>query len=128
MAYTIKQYAEALYHSLQEAGPKDHNAIIENLVQVMKRNSDLSKYEQVVFEYERIQQKADGVIPTEITVAKKALADDKIWNDLNKQADNKLLKLRKKVDEEIIGGVVIRMGDTQIDASIRTQLDSLKSL
>jgi len=43
---------------------------------------------------------------------------------------NKLVKghyeLKKKIDEQLIGGVVIRIDDQMIDASIKNELEELK--
>ena len=36
------------------------------------------------------------------------------------------VELTKKVDEKLIGGAVIRMGDKQLDASVIRQINDLK--
>ena len=35
-------------------------------------------------------------------------------------------EVTEEIDEELIGGFVVRMGDTQIDASVESQLNNLK--
>jgi F-type H+-transporting ATPase subunit delta len=39
----------------------------------------------------------------------------------------KNLELKKKIDESLIGGVTIKVDDTLIDASVKSQLDKLKN-
>lgn len=39
---------------------------------------------------------------------------------------NKNVTLENKVDESILGGVLIRLGNTQIDGSVKTRLDNIK--
>jgi F-type H+-transporting ATPase subunit delta len=49
-------------------------------------------------------------------------------DELTKTLKNKLgcdITLTATVDESLIGGVVIKAGDTIIDASMKSQLDSL---
>jgi F-type H+-transporting ATPase subunit delta len=46
----------------------------------------------------------------------------KIVND----ATGRVVKLTEKIDESLIGGYVLRVGDNQIDASIRKQLNDLR--
>jgi F-type H+-transporting ATPase subunit delta len=36
------------------------------------------------------------------------------------------LEITEEIDPELIGGFIVRMGDTQIDASISNQLNNLK--
>lgn len=42
------------------------------------------------------------------------------------EATGKTVELEERVDEKLIGGYVLRVGDRQIDASIRTRLNDLK--
>ena len=42
-----------------------------------------------------------------------------------KEREGKDVKIRTKVDPEVLGGLVVRIGSTQIDSSIRTRLNTL---
>jgi len=46
--------------------------------------------------------------------------------DFIKKFEKKQVELTEKIDENIIGGAIIRMGDKQIDASVRTSIHKLK--
>lgn len=37
------------------------------------------------------------------------------------------VRLRTRVDEEILGGLIVRVGDKLIDASVRTQLEEIRN-
>ena len=43
-----------------------------------------------------------------------------------RQTQGKLVELEEKIDPKIIGGYVLRVGDQQIDGSIRNQLNELR--
>ena len=42
------------------------------------------------------------------------------------EATGKTVELEEKVDDKLIGGYILRVGDRQVDASIRKQLNDLK--
>jgi len=68
-----------------------------------------------------------GIVPMTLTSATKL--DDgvkaSILEKLNKQVKGSI-QLTEKIDESLIGGFVVRMGDTRIDASISHQLNEMK--
>jgi F-type H+-transporting ATPase subunit delta len=43
------------------------------------------------------------------------------------QQTGKIIQLEEKVDPDLIGGFVLRVGDIQVDDSIRTNLRNLKN-
>ena len=59
--------------------------------------------------------------PMELTEAEK----DKIEKRLLETTDYKSFEMDYKVDEELIGGMVIRIGDRVVDSSIKTKLYNL---
>jgi len=50
----------------------------------------------------------------------------KQFNKIVADATGKTVELEEKINEKLIGGYVLRVGDTQIDASIKSRLNSLK--
>ncbi|PWH85536.1 ATP synthase F1 subunit delta [Brumimicrobium oceani] len=68
-----------------------------------------------------------GIVPMTITSAVKldAKVKDTILERLNKSIKGSI-ELTEKVDESLIGGFVVRMGDTRVDASIAHQLNEMK--
>lgn len=68
-----------------------------------------------------------GIVPMTITSATKldASTRDAIIAKVQSSVEGKL-EVEEKVDESLIGGFVVRMGDQQIDASVANQLNNLK--
>ncbi len=125
MAVSIQQYATALYESLQETTGKDHDIVIENLVQVLKRSNELHKFEAIIDAFEKLHKEHAGVTEATVTTATPVKIDKTMMDELNAMAGSKV-DITQKVDESIIGGVIIRMEDTQLDASVKTKLEHLK--
>jgi F-type H+-transporting ATPase subunit delta len=68
-----------------------------------------------------------GIVPMTITSATQldASTRDAIIAKVQSSVEGKL-EVEEKVDESLIGGFVVRMGDQQIDASVASQLNNLK--
>lgn len=125
MRFTKVQYAKALQESLEGTASKDHDSIIERFVEILKKNNDLAGFEAIVEEYEKLAKSNQGITEAEVTVAQEMKLDTGLIDSLNKAVGEKV-ELKVKVDESIVGGIVVRAGDTLIDASVRKQLENLK--
>lgn len=124
MKITAKQYAESLLLALQETKPTDHDKVIDNFLKILVKNGDFSLHEKVMAEFEILDRKAKNISQAEVTFAKEAVSNAKILDELNELVGKKV-EIKKKVDENILGGVVVRVDDTLIDASVKTQLKTL---
>lgn len=98
----------------------------QNMVKLMAENSRLALMSDVLEQFEVARAKAENKIEAEVVSAFELSAEqtDELINTLK----NKLgcdVTLTTTVDESLIGGVIIKAGDTIIDASMKSQLDSL---
>lgn len=122
---TVDEYAQALLLAVQESRPEDHDVIIENLVGVLNGNGDLSKMEDIVARFEVLLAAQGATTQIDATFAREAVQNKQILNELNAIAGNQI-EIRSRVDDELVGGMVLRVDDTLIDASIKGQLDRMK--
>lgn len=122
---TSKQYAEALHEALSETDAKSHDLVINNFVKVLKANNDLDKYEKIINAYGDYVKSESTKVNAEIITARPMERNKDILETLNKLA-GKDAQVTQKVDERLIGGVVIKVDDTLIDGSIKGQLSRLK--
>ena len=124
MAISAKQYAEALLAGTQEIAEKDYDKVINNLIEILKANNDLNLFEKIITEFEILSASVQH--SAKITSAQPLNVDKDILTSLNKLAGEKLTT-ESEIDESLIGGVVIRIDDTLIDASIKNSLNNLKT-
>lgn len=124
MRITTTQYAEALYEAINQTSPNDHDLVLDNFVKILAQNDDLAKHAEIEKEYKILEMKARGISQAEITVARDMEVNSLLVDELNKVVAGKV-EIKKRVDEGIVGGVVVRVDDTLIDASVRGQLDKL---
>jgi F-type H+-transporting ATPase subunit delta len=93
-------------------------------VRILAQNGDLGKHEEIDNEFRKLKLESQGIKEAEVTLAKEAQMNHTIIEELNKVVKGKL-EIKQKIDESIIGGVVVRVDDTLIDASVKTQLNNL---
>ena len=70
-----------------------------------------------------------GVSRAQVTVAE-ALTDvqlSELKSSLTEATGGKSVEVDMKVDPEIIGGIVVRLGSRMVDASIKTKLNSIRT-
>ena len=127
MKFTAKNYAQALMDSLQDTAPKEHEKVLDNFAKLLAENNDLRLFEAIAEEFHKLELKKDGVKQVEITSAHPLGKDSEkaILNELNKLVGSKL-EIKKKVDEGLIGGVLVQVDDQVLDTSVKNQLEQLK--
>ena len=129
MKITSTQYAQALFDAVAETNPKDHDKVLDNFVRILAQNGDLGKYDEINAEFRKLKLSSEGIKEAEVTVAREAELNHQIIQELNAVVQARglpsKLEIKQKIDESIIGGVVVRVDDTLIDASVKTQLNNL---
>ena len=69
----------------------------------------------------------EGIIP--ITITSAIPLDDSIRDTIVAKIQNTVkdkLEIKEQIDESLVGGFVVKMGDMEIDASISNQFNNLK--
>ncbi len=98
-----------------------------NLLLLMVDKGRLPEIEALLKHLEFHWEKEQGVAKAEITAAFPLSKDleERLQKKLTKAA-NKEINLEITIDENIIGGLIIKLGDLLIDGSIRRDLEILK--
>lgn len=100
----------------------------QRFIKLLIQNSRLQYAPQIEEQFEQSRLDAEGMARVKVTSAH-SLEDaqrEKIKAAMTRRLD-KQIELSADTDEQLIGGAVIRYGDSVIDASIRGQLDALRS-
>jgi len=98
----------------------------ENLIKLLIEYKRLNLLPEISAAFEVLKATDEGILEAEIIVASKPI--DKEVNTLVQSLEkkfNKKIDAKVTIDEAIIGGTKIIVGDTVIDASIREQLTNL---
>lgn len=76
---------------------------------------------QKLYDLQKGIQKVEILTPVELTDAQR-----EEFKKVVAAAINKTVELTEKIDESLIGGYVLKVGDTQVDTSVKHQLNELK--
>lgn len=102
------------------------NADAQNLVKVLVEYSRMAIIPAISSAFETLKAQDEGVLEAQVISATKLSSAES--TDLVKKLEAKFSKKVEatfSIDKEILGGVKIVVGDTVIDASIQSQLQSL---
>ena len=106
---------------------KDSHKITEGTISMLVDNKRLSMLNEVATKYLILNEELKGKDVAIVTTAVPLTADleKKVLAKVSELTGNKV-SIENKIDENIIGGFVLRVGDLQYDASIANKLNSLK--
>lgn len=109
---------------LEKAKPSRTTA---NFLRVLLRNSRLTELGAINEKFASILEERSGTVSAEITSARPLSDGEKSELQANlAKLTGKMINLNFEIDEQIIGGVVTRVGSTVYDGSVKTQLENLK--
>jgi len=101
--------------------------IVRNFVRLLAEKGRIGEIEEIERELERLVAREQGRITVELTTAKQ-LTDDEARGIVDQiaKASGRKVEATRKVDPDLIGGVVLQAGSFRIDASVRGRLERLR--
>lgn len=101
---------------------------VTNLIKILCEKRRVFLFTDCIKEYEKLYNEKLGIkrvtaiTATPLSEKLKKKLIDKLEKEWGKKID-----LTEKVDESILGGIILRTDNSQTDASVRTRLDLIKS-
>ena len=102
--------------------------LLKNFLSFLVIKKRLFYLEQISKSFIETCSKKRGELKAELKSAKKLSSDEilKITNELTKNFSSKI-KLNYKHDESLIGGLIVQVGSTMIDTSIKNKLQQIEN-
>jgi F-type H+-transporting ATPase subunit delta len=98
-----------------------------NFLQVLLQNQRLAELGEVNKRFAQILDERSGVVSAEVTTARPvAQSSQAALHDKLAAMTGKSVRLSFTTDEELIGGIVTRIGSTIYDGSVRNQLQQVR--
>lgn len=116
------QFAQSL-----TADQRKHVGLVQNFVKLLIDKGRQGLLPQIFGEFNKLVDDYKGILETDVTTA--IPLDSDLEDALKKKLEkltNRKITLRKRVDPEILGGVVLRIRDMQIDGSVANGMRQLK--
>ena len=111
------------------AGKMGLGPVLSNTLQLMARNRRLFVLPQLVARLSALIAEARGEMTADV-VSAVALNDEqqqRLVATLSEKT-GKTVKLNTRVDETLIGGMIVKLGSKMIDSSVRSKLASLQNV
>lgn len=123
-AFTSEEQTRAVSAVLAKAELKGLGA---NLIRTAAANRRLFAVPDMIVAYRRLLAKERGETSASVTSAE-PLSDGQVTalKAALKEALGKDVTLDQKVDDALIGGLIVQVGSRMIDTSLRTKLNSMK--
>tara|TARA_B110000438_G_scaffold122844_1_gene119882 strand:- start:13 stop:564 length:552 start_codon:yes stop_codon:yes gene_type:complete len=122
-----KTIAEIFFElSVEEGETVENKALFSNFLNVLSENKRLNIIAMVSSQFEQKKQKAEQV--SEVILSSAAPLPEEDIEEIKQALSKKLgkkIELNNSVDETLIGGAVIKIGDHMIDGSVRSQLKKM---
>jgi len=126
---SVKKFAQALYEETKDLDKKQIMIRIENLLNYLVRNKNLRIADEVVAAFDTYSKKQERILDVELFSAK--ALDSAAKENLAKKLkiENKVKKINfiEQIDTSLLGGLIIKIGNTIYDDSIKTRLDLLQT-
>ena len=98
-----------------------------NFLELLIENHRMPVIFRIRVRYEQLWEEEHRMLPVEITSAIELDPDttDALGRSIGERAGRRV-KLAARVDPDILGGIVLRVGNSILDASIRNRLEQLR--
>ena len=103
------------------------SANVYNFLMLLVDKRRIALFEAIEDSYRELSYEARGILIADVTTA--APVDDAQASSIKTKLESitgKQVELRLHEDKDIIGGVVVKIGDRRIDGSVAGRLESLK--
>jgi F-type H+-transporting ATPase subunit delta len=105
----------------------DAEDLLRNFLLVLADKGRTGQLEEIAREFERLVAEHEGIVHAELTTAVE-LSDeeaDKLLGQIE-QASGRKVEATRRVDPDLIGGIVLQVGSHRLDASVRGRLERLR--
>jgi F-type H+-transporting ATPase subunit delta len=120
--FSVKEKKEGLERAVQDASEE-----IINFLQALIERHRMPAIFRIRTEYDALVDETEKRLPVQITSAIEL--DEQIVTNLGDRIGRQIdreIEITSAVDPSIIGGVVLRVGNVILDASIRNRLEQLR--
>lgn len=112
-----------------KATKKDLDSNFANFLALLAENNRLEVLPSIVIEFQALKNAQSNNKAASVTLAYKA--DKTMLKNLKASLEKRFncsVELDVKIDESLIGGAIVRVGDTVIDDSVSGRLEKMKSI
>lgn len=128
MKASATQYAKTLYELAANKNKSEIDGIVADFAKLLAKNNRLKMAPAIIEKFGNIWNRENGILEAEIESAY-PLDDEtsgKIKKEIKEKYSAKEVILNNKINKDIRGGIIIKIGDEVTDGSVKKQLKTLK--
>ncbi len=125
MKLTSRQYAQALLESTDGRSPNEAAQAVKRLARLVPRSKLTRLWPKIIRSYERLQRQQAGRLKVQLATAR--IFDVKQLSSAIQQTLDQPIDLETSIDARLIGGAVVTIDDTRLDASLRASLEQMRA-
>jgi ATP synthase F1 delta subunit len=120
--FSTEEKKKGLASALEGADP-----VVENFLALLIENHRMPVLFRVRRELDQMWREVNKLLPVQITSAVELdrAVTQQIGDEIGRQT-GRTVELTSTVDPDVLGGLVVRVGNSILDASIRTRLERLR--
>ena len=120
--FSAEEKKDGLHRAVEGADP-----VVLNFLEALIERHRMPAIYRIRTEFEVLYDKTNKLLPVTVTSAIEldTATIESLGKRIGEQTGNEI-ELTSKVDPEILGGIVLRVGNFIMDASIRTRLEQLR--
>ena len=127
MVTSIRAYARALYEAADDKKKPEIKKLVDNFLHLLQEKNQLSYVNEIITEIEQVDDIEYHRLRAEVTSAIRLDESTvkKLEKFLHKRTGAKEIVWEKKIDKNILGGVILKFQDTVLDLSLAETLEAL---
>lgn len=126
---SVKKYAQVLYELTRDLPKEQIKVEIDKFLQLVARNKDVKKLDKIFKAFDDYAKKQESIADVQLITARKLSSEQKesLQSQLKKEHKFKVINFLELVDASLLGGFILKIDDTILDASLKTKLESLRT-
>ena len=130
MRISARQYAQTLYDLTDGQSKPQIEKAVANFAFHIYRERKLKLADKIIEQFGKIYNKEKDIVEAELTTRKKLDEPEmkKVRNYVKEKYGAKEVVLKNIMDENIKGGIIVKVGDELMDGSVRGRLKELRKV
>lgn len=126
--FSNQNIAEAIDQVLKDKAGAEYSQAQKNVVQFLARRRLFSQAPQILSRLEKIMDERQGVLRARLASARtlSTASRGKLEQFLKRHYRAKKIVFDAKIEEELLGGVRVEVGDEVLDLTLRQKIKKLK--
>ena len=130
MKISVNQYAKTLLELTEGKTEQEVSDIVKKFADILKKDGQIKNAPRIIEKFSEVFNAKHRIVEVIMTTRQKSEDQSikEVEEFVKKKYDAKEVNIKNIIDEKIKGGIIIKVGNEVIDASVGGQLGKLKKV